>query len=44
LSDCFNYPPAIGPGLVFVQPQVFGALRFGSETLVAACTEMIWEG
>jgi len=39
LSDCFSYPPAIGPGLVFVQP-----LRFEPETLVAACTEMIWEG
>src|SRR6185437_718091 len=33
-----------GPGLVLVQPQDFGALGFGSETLVAACTEVIWEG
>jgi hypothetical protein len=39
LSDCFSYPPAIGPGRSLVQPQ-----GFNSETLVAACTEMIWEG
>jgi hypothetical protein len=39
LSDCFNYPPAIGPGF-----SLHAASRSGSETLVAACTEMIWEG